>query len=381
VSLSGEPVVDLPGIQARKESIIAQLRRGMESRLSGVDVLRGEARFADNDTVELERAESTDCSVCGRNSAHSGGLKKIRSRYFLVASGSKPLELPGLEFNRKILSSNELLSIQDIPSSLLIVGGGVIGCEFAGLFSALGAQVTVAELMPNLLPGMDKDVAKKLENLFRKKGIKVLIGEDAAKLDAAAFSLVLVSAGRKAELSGLGLEKTGIRIEKDRIVTDDFLNAGVPNIYAAGDCTARLMLAHFAGHQGRVAVDNMFCPDAVRRVSDADIPSCIFTDPEIGSIGLSEEEAKQKGIAAEVRRFDFLGSGMARILDETDGFIKIVFDTKTGKLLGACIIGPKATELIGIMTVAIQSGLTISGLQEIVFAHPTLSEAIGDALR
>ncbi|MFA5362035.1 MAG: dihydrolipoyl dehydrogenase [Candidatus Omnitrophota bacterium] len=369
LSMPGDPVVDLPGIQARKEHIIAQLRRGMESMLSGIEVVRGEARFVDNDTVELELADGI------------GGLKKINSRYFLAASGSKPLELPGLEFNRTILSSSELLSIRDVPSTLLIVGGGVIGCEFASFFSALGVQVTIAELMPQLLPGMDRDVARKLENIYKKKGVRVLTGIDAAKLDTAVFSLVLVSIGRKAELSGLGLEKTGIRMEQNRIVTDDFLNAGVPNIYAAGDCTARLMLAHFAGYQGRTAVDNMFLPDARRGISEANIPSCVFTDPEIGNIGLNEEEAKQKGIAVEVRRFDFLGSGMARILEETEGFIKIVFDAKTGKLLGACIIGPKATELIGIMTVAIQSGMTIAGLKEIVFAHPTLSEAIGDALR
>ncbi|MDD2702608.1 MAG: FAD-dependent oxidoreductase [Candidatus Omnitrophica bacterium] len=381
VSLSGDPVVDLSGIQARKEHIIAQLRRGMESLLPGIDVFRGAARFADNDTVELDLLGDIDCSGCGRNGVSQRGLKRIRSRYFLIASGANPLELAGFEFSRKILSSNELLSIRELPPTLLIVGGGVIGCESAGLFSALGVQVTVAELRPQLLPGMDRDVARKLENIYKKKGINVLTGIDAAKLDIDAYGLVLVSVGRKAELSGLGLEKTGIRMEKGRIVTDDFLNAGVPNIYAAGDCTVRLLLAHFAGYQGRVAVGNMFCPDSPRRISDEDIPSCIFTDPEIGSIGLNEEEAKQRGISAEVRKFDFLGSGMARILDETEGFIKIVSDTKTGKLLGACIIGPRATELIGIMTVAIQSGMTLPKLKEMVFAHPTLSEAIGDALR
>ncbi len=379
-SLSGDPVADLAGMQARKENVVLQLRRGMESMLSGIDVLRGRARFADNDTLELDCEAGSGCSGCGRNDAHDLP-KKIRSRYFLVASGSKPAELSALAFNRStILSSDDLLSVREIPASLLIVGGGAIGCEFAGIFSSLGSQVTVAELMPQLLPGMDGDVARKLENVFRKKGIKVLTGTDASDLDTAAFSRVLVSAGRTADLSGLGLEKTGIRIERNRIAADDFLNAGVPNIYAAGDCASRLMLAHFAGYQGRTAVDNMFRPDSLRRISEANIPVCVFTDPEIGAVGLTEAEAGQQGIAAEMRRFDFMGSGMARILDETEGFIKIVSGSKTGKLIGASIIGPRATELVGIMTVAVQSGLTVAGFKELVFAHPTLSEAIGDAL-
>jgi dihydrolipoamide dehydrogenase len=305
--------------------------------------------------------------------------KSLQARFFLVASGSKPFELPGLAFGRNIVSSDGLLSVQAVPSSLLIVGGGVIGCEFASLFSALGTRVTVAELMPQLLPGMDRDVARKLENVYKKKGIQVLTGADATKLDTSSYGMVLVSVGRKAGINGLELEKAGVRVEKDRIVTDEFLNAGNPRVYAAGDCTARLMLAHYAGHQGRQAVDNMFCPGSLRRVSDSHIPSCVFTDPEIGTIGLHEEEARRRGLAVEVRRFDFLASGMARVLDEADGFIKIVSDAKSERILGASIIGPKATELIGILTAAVHSGMTISGLRETVFAHPTLSEALGEA--
>ena len=263
----------------------------------------------------------------------------------------------------------------------MIIGGGVIGCEFASLFSTLGTQVSVVEKMPQLLPGEDKEVAKKLETIFKKKAIKVNTNTDAQTLDLNNYNLVLLCIGRIPKTEGLDLEKLGVKLERTKIIVDDYLKTSVPNIYAAGDCTGKTMLAHFASYQGRIAVENIAHPDNPKKADNPNIPNCIFTDPEIASVGLKEEEAKNKGIDIVVKKFDFLGSGMARILDETEGFIKIISDKKTEEILGASIIGPRATELISILTLAVSTHMKISQIQNTILAHPTLSESISEALK
>ncbi len=192
---------------------------------------------------------------------------------------------------------------------------------------------------------------------------------------------MLVCVGRCPKTEDLGLEGLGIKLEGRRIWVDEYLKTSLPNIYAAGDCASKTMLAHFAAYQGEIAAENIIDPLHPKKADNQNIPSCIFTEPEIGSVGQSEENIKSKGIDIKINRFDFLGSGMARILDETDGFIKILSDKITGHILGASIIGPRATELIGILTLAIQSRLKISELKGTVFSHPTLSEGIASALK
>jgi dihydrolipoamide dehydrogenase len=193
--------------------------------------------------------------------------------------------------------------------------------------------------------------------------------------------LVLLCIGRTPNTGDLALDKLGINLQKGSIIVDEYLRTSVRNIYAAGDCTGKIMLAHFAAYQGRIAAKNMTHPDTPEKADNLNIPNCIFTDPEIGSVGLTEENTQAKNIDITISRFDLLGSGMARILDETDGFIKIISDTKTGRVLGASIIGPRATELIGILTLAIQQEFTISQIQDTIFPHPTLSEIIIEALK
>lgn len=356
------PQINFAGIQARKDKIIQQLRQNMEFMLKGIEVLNGEAEIISDNILKV-------------------GQDQLSAQFILIACGSKPTELSGLKFNaKKIVSSDELLNLKEAPKSLLIIGGGVIGCEFASLFSALGTQVSIIELVPQLLPGEDKEVAKKLENSFKKKGIKVFTctGAQSANLDN--YDLVLLSIGREPDIQRLRVDKLGLKLEKGKIAVDDYLKTNICNIYAAGDCTGKIMLAHYASYQGRVAAENIAHPDSPKKASDKNIPNCIFTDPEIGSIGLNEEKAKSEGFDIKISKFDFLGSGMARILDETDGFVKIISDKKNDKILGASIIGPKATELIGILTVAVTSGLKVSQVKEIIFAHPTLSESINEAL-
>lgn len=357
------PVFDLKKVQERKNEIIQQLRSGMQTMLKGIDFI--------NETAQIINEEEI-----------KAGEGIIKTKFILIATGSRPIALKGLEFDSQhILSSDDILSLQDIPASILIVGGGVIGCEFASLFSAFGSQVTIAEKMPQLLPEEDTDVSKKIELSFKKRGIKINTGIEAGMLDLKSYSLILVCVGRAPKIDALGLEKLGIKSERSGIVVDDALKTSIPNIYAAGDCTGKIMLAHFAAYQGKVAAANIAGQQATLKADNTCIPNCIFTEPEISSVGMKEEKAKKIGIDIIVNKFDFLGSGMGRILDENEGFLKIISEAKTGQILGASIVGPKATELIGILTLAVSARINVSHLRSTIFAHPTLSESIGEALK
>jgi dihydrolipoamide dehydrogenase len=360
---TANPKINFSKIQERKEKIIQHLRQGMQFMLGGIDFLNAEAKILSNDKIKV-------------------GTQTIDTKFILIATGSRSIELKFLKFDsKKILSSDDILNLKDTPDSLLIIGGGVIGCEFASLFSILGCQVTIVEKMPQLLPGEDMEIVKKLETIFKKKGIKVNTNIDASTLDLKDYGLILVCVGRVPRTQDLGLDSIGLKLEKEKIIVDEYLKTNVDNIYAAGDCTAKTMLAHFAAYQGRLAAENIARPQNPKKADNSSIPNCIFTDPEIASVGLTEEEAKDQSLDIKVNKFDFLGSGMARIMDETEGFIKIISDKKTDQILGSSIIGPKATELIGILTLCITNRIRISQIQDTIFAHPTLSESIREALK
>lgn len=354
--------VNYPEILKRKYNIIQQLQKGMQSLLKDITYLNEEAKLVSAQTIKA-------------------GNQEIETKAILIATGSKPTELSKFKFDgKKIISSDDILNLDKIPESLLIIGGGVIGCEFASLFSCLGAKVTIAEKMPQLLPLEDKEVALKLAASFKKRQVKIFLGADAAALDLNEYSLVMVCVGRTPVTEGLNLKESGVNLDGQKIVVDDFLKTNVPNIYAAGDCTAKTMLAHFAAYQGKIAAKNIANPGSPEKADNNVIPNCIFTDPEISSIGLREEEAKGEGLTVNINRFDLMGNAMARILDATDGFVKIVSDAETGKVLGASIIGERATELISVFSVAITCGLKVSDIRNTVLAHPTLSEVIKEAL-
>ena len=348
------PQINFLKIQERKDKIVAQLRTGMQFMLKGIDFFNAKADILSPQELKVD----------GKN---------IKTKFMLIATGSKPIEPPTLKFDgKKIISSDEILNLKEIPKSLLIIGGGVIGCEFGSLFSALGTQVSIVEKMPQILPGEDIEIAKKLEIVFKKKGIKVNTNTGAATVDLSNFDLALLCIGRTAQTNDLGLEKIGLKLERGKIIVDEHLRTSISNIFAAGDCTGKIMLAHFAAYQGRIAAENIAQPENLKQADNINIPNCMFTDPEIASVGLNE---------GKINKFDFLGSAMARIIDETEGFIKIISDQKTGQIIGASIIGPRATELIAILTLAIQSHLKISQIQDTIFAHPTLSESISEAVR
>jgi len=330
--------------------------------LKGIDFVNGDAQFISPTEIKI-------------------GQEVIKSKQAIIASGSRPAGLGSLKFDgKKIISSDDILNLKEIPESLLIIGGGVIGCEFASLFAALGTQVTIAEKLPQILPGMDPEVSRRITAIFKKKGIKVNTAVDAASFDLNSFDLVLVCVGRASCTEGLGLENIGIGLERGRVIVDEYLKTSVDNIYAAGDCTGKVMLAHYAAYQGCIAAENIIHPDNRKIAAARAVPNCIFTDPEIASVGISEDEAKTSGRDVIISKFDFLASGMARILDEAEGFIKIISDKSIKTVLGASIIGPRATELIGILGLAVNNNLTITQIQDTIFAHPTLSESIHEAV-
>jgi dihydrolipoamide dehydrogenase len=354
--------LNFANIQDRKNKTIRLLAQGMQSRMAGIDFINSSAKIISNRKLKVD-----------------GSI--IDAKFILIATGSHPQELPGLKFDRgRIISSDDALNLPEIPKSLLIVGGGVIGCEFAGLFSVFGTQVTIVEKMPMLLPGEDRDISRKIEVIFKKKGITVVTGGDISAFNLNDYSKVLVCVGRLPNTTGLGLEDLGVKLMNSHIAVDDYLRCAADNVYAAGDCTAKVMLAHYAAYQGVAAVENMVNGNK-QKCDNSIVPACIFTEPQIASVGLKEDDAAASGIKVKVSKIDFRASPMAHIINETDGFIKIVIDQHSGRIIGASIIGPQATELIAVLTVAINSCLKVDQISRMIFAHPTLSESLHDAVR
>ncbi len=358
---TADPKIIFSQIQQRKTQIVDRLQKGMQFLLKDVAIFKGEAQFVSRNELRV-------------------GNKHIKAKNIIIATGSRAIELPNLKFDgQKIVSSRQLLDLETLPETLLIVGGGAIGCEFANIFSSLGVKVTIVELLSQLLPAEDQEAAAKLTTAFKKQGIAVCTETDAQSVNLDDFDLVLLSVGRMPDFGNLDLERIGVKTEGARLVVDAHLETTAAGVYAAGDCAGTKLLAHYATHQGQIAVSNIVNGSKQKKIESELIPNCIFTNPEVASIGITVAEAEKRGIDCKISRFDFMASGMARILNETHGFIKIVSDKKTEQILGAVIIGPKATELIGIFTVAVQSGLKLTQLQKTVFAHPTLSESIQEA--
>ena len=358
---SDNPRINFSKIQERKNKLIWDLAQGMQTRLSGIDCVKSSAKIISDHEIKVDD-------------------RIVYAKFILISTGSRPVELSQLKFDAiKIISSDEILSLPSLPRSLLIIGGGVIGCEFASLFSALGVEVSILEKLSMLLPGEDKEVARKIEVIFKKKGVKVYTNADLSAIDLNIYDKVMVCVGREPNISGLGLEDLGLRLEKKGIAVDDYLRTSVASIYAAGDCTAKIMLAHYAAYQGVAAVENMVS-DNKHKVDNSVVPSCVFCDPEIASVGLNEEKANALGIAVKTHRFDFRALAMARIIDESEGFIKIFSNPDTEEVVGGCIIGPKATELVAILTMAVSARLKVSQIRATIFAHPTLAESLRETI-
>jgi dihydrolipoamide dehydrogenase len=284
-----------------------------------------------------------------------------------------------------------MLSQTALPRSMVIVGGGFIGCEFASIYNQFGVDITIIELAGQLMPGSDRETSKRLELNFQKQGIKVLKNDSVISASAGSVSSiglasgkqiicdkVLLCVGRKPDVEGLGLPEAGVRVSNGFVGVDKTLRTNIPNIYAIGDAIAGYQLAHVASYEGALAVENIAL-GAVREVNYSAVPSAIFTHPEIAFVGISADRAKEQGIDFKEAKLPLSAVSRTHIQGEPDGFVKLLFEARSGKILGAAVFGYLASEIISGFTIAVNNGLTVNDLSKTIFAHPTFSESVLEA--
>lgn len=374
--------IDVSKIQSRKQSVIDQLVSGVDQLLKAnkVEVVAGAASFKDKNTVTVTMSD--------------GNTREITSNNIIIATGSKPTAppIPGANLEG-IYTSEDILNFEDVPKSLTVIGGGVVGMELACIFNALGTKVTVLEYLPNILALIDTDIIKRLTVSLKKKGIEIntsvkvtnieksdvgfiVSGEGKKGTISVESEKVLLSAGRTPVYSGLNLETIGVNFDRRGITVNSNCETSVPGIYAIGDVNGKIMLAHAASHQGIQAAERIMGID--KSHENGVVPSCVFIFPEIASAGITEDEAKAKEIPYKTSKFMFGANGKALALGEGEGFIKVISNEDT--ILGVHIMGPHASDLIHEGTLAISTKLKIDDIINTVHAHPTLSEAFSEAV-
>jgi dihydrolipoamide dehydrogenase len=380
---TGAVSADLATLLKRKESVVAKLVGGVAAlaKARKIAVLTGEASFT----------SPTALSVRG-----AGGTTPVAAKNFVIATGSAPVELPFMKFDGKtVVSSDEAISFDRPPASLVVVGGGAIGLELGSVWARLGSDVTVVEFLPKILAAYDDDVVRTFARLLQKQGIKIETGAKVTGLRTSGgksvltaerdgkpiefpADKVLVAVGRRPYTDALGLDKAGVALdEKGRVKVDGRLRTGAPGIWALGDVVAGPMLAHKAEEDG-IAVAEWIAGKAGHVNWDL-VPSVVYTDPEVASVGLGEDAAKAKGLAVSVGKFNFAANGRAIANDSTDGFAKIVADAKTDRILGAQVLGRGAGELISEVVTHMEYGGSAEDLGRTIHAHPTMSEALKEA--
>jgi dihydrolipoamide dehydrogenase len=366
--------------QARKSQIVGTQVKGVQTLLSAakVTVKRGTGRVVDARTITV---------------MSNGGTETVSAKAIILATGSEPRGVPGIAFdNECVLSSTEALQMAVLPKTFLIVGGGVIGMEFASMLSSLGTTVTVVEMLAQVLPMEDPMLVRVLQGALQKQGVTFHVNTKVEKVErtttgvrveisggaAVEAERVLVATGRSLNSASLGLDAVGVEVERGAVRVNERMETSVPGIYAIGDVTGESLLAHAASMQGLVAAANATGGSATMDYSA--VPNCVYTDPEIASVGLSEAKAKEKGMAVKVGRFAFAALGKAMCIGETQGMVKVIVDAQSDVVLGVGIVGPHATDLIAEGVLAVRHGLTAAQLGEALHAHPTLAEAVGEAV-
>jgi dihydrolipoamide dehydrogenase len=352
-------------------------------RKNKVDVIKGYARLQGGGRIEVQTDK---------------GPQTIEAKNIILATGSEARMLPGLQSDaNQILTNIEILDLPAIPKSLGIIGAGAVGVEFASIFNRFGTKVTVLEMLPRLVPVEDEEISKELEKHFKKTGIRVETGAKAENIrkDANGVSLtvtlangnkeemqfekLLVAVGRRPNTDNMGLENTKAQLDRGFVVVDGQQRTGEPGLYAIGDIVAGTpQLAHVATAEGMVAVANIV-GKPIRPINRNRIPGATYTDPGIGSVGLSEAQAKAQGFKVKVGKFPFLGNSKATILDKHEGFVKVIADETFGEILGVHIIGPEAFELIAEAVTAMEAEATVESMMQTIHAHPTLYESMGEA--
>ncbi|MCY7303973.1 MAG: dihydrolipoyl dehydrogenase [Thermoleophilia bacterium] len=373
-----EPQLDFPQAAAWKDGVVAQMTGGVAGLLkaNGVEWVRGTGRFTSATTIAIEGGEDVTCKSA------------------IVATGSYPMRppIPGLDSPRCV-DSTGLLSQTEVPHRLVVLGGGIIGCEFASIFAHFGSEVTIVEMLPTLIPQEDEDAAKELKKAFKKRGIAMHLEKQCTGVDdlgdhlavhfgdgeSVEADLMLVAVGRAPSVKGLGLEEIGIPIDpRSGIATDDHMRTAIPTIFAAGDVAGRWQRAHTAFREGEIAAENAMGHEAA--LGTPSVPRPIYTDPEIAGVGLTETQARERyGDAVAVGVFPWVANARAVMSGATAGWVKSIHETTYGELLGLVIVGPHATDLIEVGVVAIDAESTVETVADGIAPHPTLSEAIKEA--
>jgi dihydrolipoamide dehydrogenase len=383
------PKLNWKGLLARKDDVITRHTKGLDflmkknkiTTFKGFGRLTGPAKDGVH-TVEVKLAD--------------GKIDTIKAKKVVLATGSDARMLPGYKADETILTNYEILKIAEMPKSLVVIGSGAVGVEFASIFKTFGAEVTILEMLPRVVPAEDEDISKELLRLFKKRGIDINLSIKDTKIeknkDGALVSWtdangkpqtkqaekVLVAVGRAPRTADIGLDKTKIAPDRGYIVVNEWMETTEPGVYAIGDIVAGMpQLAHVGSMAGLVVAARMAGKYA-RAVNKTRIPGCTYTEPQIGSVGLTEAKAKEQGYQVKVGKFPFVGNSKATILDAHDGFIKVVADAKYGEILGVHIIGPYATEIVAEAVTAIQMEATVEEMMFTIHAHPTVAEALLD---
>jgi len=398
VTINGAAVLDIARLMTRKQKVVQDQVRGILKLLDHhkVRCIRGTGRIVSSDHIQVK--------------SEGNGTEDVHWDRLILALGSEPMAIPGLSFDgKRIISSNDALNLTAIPESILIVGGGVIGCEFAFILSSLGSQVTVVEAMDRLLPlpSVDEECSRVLQREMKKRRIRFMVNRTVESVDenggklrvnigpspfakdlkekdlkplAVDVDKVLVSVGRVPNTDAVGLEQIGLKTDqRGWIIVNDRMETNVPHVYAIGDVLgpAKIMLAHVASAEGFVAAIN--ATGGNREMDYRAVPGGIFTMPEVADVGLTEIQARERGYNTRSDTVLFRTLGKAQVIGEIAGQAKIVSDIETGRILGVHIIGPHATDLIAEGTLAVQTGCSVEDLAKTIHAHPTLSEVMGEA--
>jgi dihydrolipoamide dehydrogenase len=381
IEISGQIMPNLSKIMERKNKVVSTQVKGIRSLFKswGINLIEGRGKVINPEKIEVQKKDGSTDIV---------GADKI-----IIATGSRPAQLPLFTFDGEhILSSDDALTITSIPKSLIIIGAGVIGCEFAFIFSELGTDITMLEIMPRALSTEDPEISETLERELKKKKIKLMTGIKITGVQGQHDGIhvylegdkelvaekLLVSVGRALNSDGIGLEATGVRKgSKGEISVNEKMETSIAGIYAIGDVTGGLLYAHVASREGIVAARNIAGAD--EKINYSVVPSTIFTSPEIASVGLKELQAIEKGIKVKTGHFQFRAIAKAHAIGEINGFFKIVSDETSDRILGAQIIGPHASDLIHEAALAIKAGLRTKDIAETIHSHPTLSEGMMEA--
>ena len=391
IELTGEPKLNWGSVLQRKTKIVTKHTQGLDflMRKNKVEVISGWGRLTGP-------AQDGIHSVSVSTKPDASDAKILQGKNVIVASGSEARMIPGLEAGASILTNIEILSLPAVPQSLIVVGAGAVGVEFASIFRSFGTEVTILEMLPRLVPVEDEEVSKELGRIYRKRGITCHTGAKMDKVEqtkdgvSVTFTVdgkqqkidaekILIAVGRKPRTEGIGLEKTKIKPDRGFIQVNQWLQTDEPGVCAIGDIVLGTpQLAHVAMMEGIVSVGKI-AGKTVKPINPDRIPNATYCHPEIGSVGLTEAKAKEAGYELKVGKFPFTANSRASIVGQHDGFVKIVADAKHGEILGVHIIGPQATELVAEAVTAMELEATVEDLMFTIHAHPTLAEAMLDA--